>query len=143
MKTFTLRLTDNEAAALETIAFFKGVSKNKALEKMIACEYEYIDDAAVYDEEIVFITPPEDIALYGGLPLLHDARSRAEILEAIQYFDYGIERHSGKGKHSHSKEELMELKEKALVAFREIAEKEFQENAEKEYLAAEKEPNNA
>ena len=40
MKTFTLRLTDNESAALDRMAACYGMSKNKVLTALIADSYE-------------------------------------------------------------------------------------------------------
>lgn len=119
MKTFTLRLTDNEAAALETIAFFKGVSKNKALEEMIACEYELIDAAAVYGNEVIYCTPPEELAAFMGSEKVSTAQTREELMDAIKYLDYGIEKHSGTEKIT--KEDLMKSKEEALKSFLELS----------------------
>jgi len=114
MKTFSLRLTENEAEALEAIAFFKGVSKNKALEKMIACEYAKIDADAVHNEEILYCLAPEDLAAGTGKEALLHAETREDLIAAIKYFDYGIEKYAGIGEPT--KEDLIEEKEAAITS---------------------------
>ena len=43
MKTFSLRLTDNESIALERMARVNGVSKNKQIQQIIAEAYSKLD----------------------------------------------------------------------------------------------------
>lgn len=65
MKTFTLRLSDLEAEALELIAFCHGQSKNKVLSSLIGSEYNqllfwgntHIDD----DSELLYLDLPENL----------------------------------------------------------------------------------
>lgn len=95
MKTFTLRLTDIEAEALERIAYFKGVSKNTALTMMIANEYDNVEPGSVENSKIWFVSCPEDLAGSIGRDIFENAENRSDIAEAIKYFEYGIEKHSG------------------------------------------------
>lgn len=117
MKTFTLRLTDTEAEALERIAYFRGVSKNTALTAMIAEEYNNIEPGSAESSKIWFVSCPEDLAGTVGRDLFVDAENRAEMVEAIKYFEYGIENHSG-DKQTTSIEELEDLKSDAVDALR-------------------------
>lgn len=117
MKTFTLRLTEDEAEALERIAYFRGVSKNTALTTMIAEEYDVIEPGSVEDFKIWFVSCPEDLASSVGRDLYIGAENRAEMIEAIKYFEYGIENHSG-DKRTTSIETLEQLKTEAIDALR-------------------------
>ena len=68
MKTFTLRLNDEEAEALERIAFINADmysninSKNDLIKNMIINEYAAYDEAAVINGKIRILTPPEVFA---------------------------------------------------------------------------------
>ena len=90
-KTFTLRLTKDEAEALERMTFIEnevrpgGQSKNKFIEELIANEYANYDTHAVLNSKIRFVTPPdvfakqlaENVELYAADPL--------DALAAIEY----------------------------------------------------------
>lgn len=117
MKTFTLRLTDDEAEALERIAYFRGVSKNTALTTMIAEEYDNIEPGSVEDFKIWFVSCPEDLAGSVGRDLFVNAENRGDMVEAIKYFEYGIENHSG-DKRTTPIEELEKLKTEAIDTLR-------------------------
>ena len=57
MKTFTLRLTDLEAEALERLAALEKVSKNQLIKNTITENYSDIDTAAVIiDNELISIS---------------------------------------------------------------------------------------
>lgn len=117
MKTFTLRLTDEEAEALERIAYFRGVSKNTALITMIAEEYANIEPGSVEDFKIWFVSCPEDLAGSVGHDIFVTAQNRSDLIDAIKYFEYGIENHSG-DKETTPIEELERLKADAIEALR-------------------------
>lgn len=74
MKTFTLRLTDDEAEALERMTFIEnetrpgGQSKNKFIEELIAKEYAEYERHAVINNKIKFVTPA-----YGFAAALYEA----------------------------------------------------------------------
>lgn len=74
MKTFTLRLTDDEAEALERMTFIEnetrpgGQSKNKFIEELIAKEYAEYEHHAVINNKIKFVTPA-----YGFAAALYEA----------------------------------------------------------------------
>ena len=90
-KTFTLRLTKEEAEALERMTFIEnetrpgGQSKNKFIEELIANEYAKYDTHAVLNNKVRFVTPPdvfakqlaENVELYAADPL--------DALAAIEY----------------------------------------------------------
>ena len=90
-KTFTLRLTKEEAEALERMTFIEnetrpgGQSKNKFIEELIANEYAKYDTHAVLNSKVRFVTPPdvfakqlaENVELYAADPL--------DALAAIEY----------------------------------------------------------
>ena len=93
MKTFTLRLTDDEAEALERMTFIENEiyagerSKNKFIEELIANEYANYDKNAVINNKIKFITPSYAFAI-----ALSDAAGSwaedIEILKALAAIDY-------------------------------------------------------
>ena len=96
MKTFTLRLTDEEAEALARIAYLSGVSKNKVLQQLISNEYATIDATATEAGEILYIRSMADIA-DEDLDLLDEEPTRSNLLKALKYFNYAIEYNSGTG----------------------------------------------
>lgn len=53
MKTFTLRLTENEAEALTRLAGMNGFSKNDFLRQLIATAYGKIDTKAVIKDSVI------------------------------------------------------------------------------------------
>ncbi len=53
MKTFTLRLTENEAEALTRLAGMNGFSKNDFLRQLIATAYGKIDTKAVIEDSVI------------------------------------------------------------------------------------------
>ncbi len=62
MKTFTLRLDDTQAEALERLAAIKGKSKNVLINELIATEYNAWDYYSLwYDGIVVNITSDEDL----------------------------------------------------------------------------------
>ena len=62
MKTFTLRLDDTQAEALERLAAIKGKSKNVLINELIAAEYNAWDNYSLwYDGIVVNITSDEDL----------------------------------------------------------------------------------
>lgn len=61
MKTFTLRLTDTEAEALERLAAIHKVSKNQLIKNIITAEYTDVDPMAIcVDNEIDCISSAAD-----------------------------------------------------------------------------------
>lgn len=113
MKTFTLRLTDLEAEALDRIAYFDGRSKNKVIESLIACRYNEIEGGTVEDGELYFLSLPEELAdFFGPLYADNENATRGDIALAIKYYDFGIENHSGSG--SVTVEQLEEKKARAI-----------------------------
>lgn len=53
MKTFTLRLTDVEAEALERLAVVDKISQNQAIKQLICKEYlRFDDDCIAFDNEL-------------------------------------------------------------------------------------------
>lgn len=53
MKTFTLRLTENEAEALTRLAGMNGFSKNDFLRQLIAEAYGKIDTKSVIEDSVI------------------------------------------------------------------------------------------
>ena len=93
MKTFTLRLTEDEAEALERMTFIEnevrsgGQSKNKFIEELIANEYANYDAHAVLNGKIRFVTPPDVFAKQ----LADDVdRYREDPLNALAAIEYAI-----------------------------------------------------
>ena len=93
IKTFTLRLTDLEAEALERLARVNGVSKNKQLEIFIAREYIKIDPISfVTLNELQSIAATEDGFLMGLKEGLENMASSDDAKEqagrCIRQIDY-------------------------------------------------------
>lgn len=95
VKTFTLRLTELEAEALERVAFIEnevrpgGQSKNKLIVEWIAKEYAKYEEHAVINNRIRSIAPPDAFAA----ALVHrvefydqyDEEELLPVLAAIEY----------------------------------------------------------
>lgn len=82
MKTFTLRLTDTEAEALERLAALLKVSKNQAIKEVIAEKYCLFDVAATcIDGELDQLTFLSDFPLsvaksdYSGATHIYELRA--------------------------------------------------------------------
>lgn len=102
MKTFTLRLDDTQAEALERLAALKGRSKNVLINELIAAEYNAWDNYSLwYDGIVVNITSDED--LYAIVrqrardildpeltPNACKEYKREAIVTALRAFDYSI-----------------------------------------------------
>lgn len=64
MKTFTLRLTDVESAALERLAVIDKISQNQAIKQLICKEYlRFDDDCIAFDNELDSISDAPDFPL--------------------------------------------------------------------------------
>lgn len=98
MINFTLRLRENEAEALDRLAYVYGVSKNRLLNSLIADEYEsglYDTDNPPADNELIYFPGPYDFAYQ----LAHDLANLnnneewtpQELRRIIKCFDYAIE----------------------------------------------------
>lgn len=94
MKTFTLRLTDDEAEALERIAYIEnelqagGMSKNQFIVNLIADKYSEYETHAVINGKIRFLTRPAlafAIMLYDNSEIFDDLDDRLKALAAVQY----------------------------------------------------------
>ena len=98
MKTFTLRLTDLEADALERLAYVNGKSKNKMITSMIVNEYGNIDaETLVLEDEIIGLTLDENFWHGAYTTLLNKATEEnaltdADIAKALRAVEYVIER---------------------------------------------------
>lgn len=92
MKTFSLRLTDEENEALARIAYLSGVSKNKALQQLIANEYAKIDEGSTEAAEILYLRSMADIA--DEELDLSEKIDRSKLLKALKYINYSIEYNS-------------------------------------------------
>lgn len=61
MKTFTLRLNETEAEALDRMAAVEGISKNELLRAMIVRKYTGIDSICAWiEDELLMITDLSD-----------------------------------------------------------------------------------
>lgn len=99
MKTFTLRLTDLEAEALDRLAYIAGQSKNKLIECLIAREYGNTlnDTGVVIGDELLYlvdnacfaetIADQTAAALNDGSPAVADS----DVIKVARCYDYAIE----------------------------------------------------
>lgn len=67
MKTFTLRLTDDEAEALTRLAYIAGKSKNNYITGLIAAEYSKREPDAVDGSKIIKISKEFKVLRYKPL----------------------------------------------------------------------------
>ena len=101
MKNFTLRLTDNEAEALEIMAYCYGVSKNKFIQLLVSEAFENF---------MYFENPPEEsITINFDFPALASLPDRLEeniaaniaatevdpkaIKQILKVIDYALEKY--------------------------------------------------
>ena len=82
MKTFTLRLTDTEAEALERLAALLKVSKNQAIKEVIAEKYCRFDVVATcidgeLDQLVTLSDFPQSVAKsdYSGATYIYELRA--------------------------------------------------------------------
>ena len=117
IKTFTLRLTDVQAEALDRLAFVYGASKNQIINALIAREYQCFlygrlnEGTTPVNEEIIDISqesdfPTEYICDHGtseddGETVTYNA---TEIKQIIKCYDYAIE-------HSDDEKEINRLED--------------------------------
>lgn len=120
MKTFTLRLQDSEAEALERLAFVHGVSKNKILIALISNSYfaiptEIISTVEAVDPEMLTSAEswPREIERLleeiGGRP------DKGDIKRLIKCYDYALEKGNIDGE---TENELREKRKKWLEQLR-------------------------
>ena len=103
MKTFSLRLTDIEAEALERLARVNGLSKNKQIQALIARAYIEVDEAAqvimgglqsiVDGEKCFFCTMAESVEEAESAGNHELARTKAE--QAYRQYKYVTEEETG------------------------------------------------
>lgn len=93
MKTFTLRLTDLEAEALERLAHVNGESKNRMITSLIANEYGRTDtDSIILNGEVVSMTLGKDF--YRGViaafweKAVGDSVPDAELAKTLRAIEY-------------------------------------------------------
>lgn len=91
MKTFTLRLTDIEAEALERLAALRKVSKNQVIKDVIVEEYCNYDIAATYiDNELDTISALQSFAQsvdqsdYSGATAVYTLRAAQYVKESYE-----------------------------------------------------------
>lgn len=95
MITFTLRLQELEADALERLAFVYGVSKNRLLNALIANEYENfvgLRETTPPDKELIYISVDEDFP--GDITEVMDGKkeySKSDIKRVLKCYDFAIE----------------------------------------------------
>ena len=103
MKTFTLRLTDEETEMLERMAYIYGKSKNKVITELMKQAYLTMD---LFAEKTGFISDNMDFAKSVYKEMIEGYRAGAyttpELLAADNYIDYAIE-------HTENAEELNAL----------------------------------
>lgn len=98
MKTFTLRLTDPEAEALERLAQINGKTKKRTLTGLVAKAYKDTDDTAfILEDEIIALSPVEKFGLYAGKTFNRKIDigdnvfiSEADIIKVLRALDYSI-----------------------------------------------------
>ncbi len=103
MKTFSLRLTDIEAEALERLARVNGLSKNKQIQALIARAYTEVDSCAHIimgdlqsidaGEKSLFCTMAESVVEAESAGDHELARTRAE--RAYRQYKYVTEEKAG------------------------------------------------
>lgn len=91
MKTFTLRLNEKEAEALDRIAAIKGTSRNALLRSMIVQEYTNIDYRSTWiDDELLAITPINDFP--ASVEQNFNERNQVDEKAVIKAYDYAMEK---------------------------------------------------
>lgn len=119
MKTLSLRLTDMEAEALERIAYLAGVSKNKALQQLIANAYENIDIGATDGGNIVYLSSMGNLAK-NQMAVLEEDPQRSQLLKVLKYLDYAIEHHAGDDLYELPITELEERRQDVILDLKEL-----------------------
>lgn len=101
MITFTLRLQELEAEALERLSFVYGTSKNRLINALIASEYESFmggGNTTPTDTELFCISytqdfPDEFTEHFGAMP--GDEIGKDNLKKIIKCYDYAIENDEG------------------------------------------------
>ena len=98
MITFTLRLQENEADALDRLAFVYGVSKNRLVNALIANEYDNFingEPVTLMDEELITMSMskdfPDEYIEGRGKSANYTDYYIEEIRKIIKCYDYAIE----------------------------------------------------
>lgn len=101
MATFTLRLRENEAEALNRLSYVYGVSKNTLINVLIAREYNAFtgnDSETPMDEELLYMSLgkdfPQDYIEGRGRCSDVSEYDNAKIRRIVKCYDYAIE-HAG------------------------------------------------
>lgn len=120
MKTFTLRLQDSEAEALERLAFVHGVSKNKILIALISNSYfaiptEIISTAEAVDPEMLTSAESWPRELEKIFDEMERQPGKGEIKRLLKCYDYALERGNIDGE---TENELREKRKKWLEQLR-------------------------
>lgn len=98
MKTFTLRLTELEADALERLAYVNGKSKNKMITSMIANAYGDTDTGSlVLGDEIINMSLDNDFwrgAKEALFDKMNDERYLADedVIKVLRAVEYAMEK---------------------------------------------------
>lgn len=93
-RTFTLRLTEDEAEALERMTYIEneirpgGQSKNNFIKELIAKEYANYDAHAVINNKIRFITQPDVFAVNLSDTIEHYSQRPDKIAAALAAIHY-------------------------------------------------------
>ena len=101
MITFTLRLQELEAEALERLSFVYGTSKNRLINSLIAKEYESFingEETTPTDTELLYISYNQDFPdtledCFGAMP--GDEIGKDNLKKIIKCYDYAIEHDEG------------------------------------------------
>lgn len=96
MKTITIRLSENEAKALDRLASVSGLSKNKQIVHLIASAYGELDKGAVIIKgDILSVTQGLEWAKLVNDDLADKEISKKEIEEAIRIVQYVLDNECG------------------------------------------------
>ena len=96
MKTINIRLSEDEAKALDRLASVSGLSKNKQIVHLIASAYGEIDKGAVIIKgNILSVTKGMEWAQFVHDDLADKEISKEEIEEAIKIVQYVLDNECG------------------------------------------------